>query len=218
MSAPATNGVLRTKLSDMKIGDYILYGRTLDTDNKTISIYQADSVTTEIDTKASESRTNSGENFYFIKVDKGMLVADRAIWVGIAYYKIVPPDPSYINKLNWFKGDKFRCMTIEEYSKIIVSSDLNGNIIPGNTSVWHSYPCANDNSGSYIIIEFLQNKADYGSAIDDRHMSFRPHNKLYTPQLCVSFTGIENGNNLTELGYRPVMEYVDNSKSTNIFY
>jgi hypothetical protein len=76
MAVPATNGQLRTTLSDMKIGDYI------------VSNYQAASgavgtfsnfggvAGTEIPLVGSATPNGS---FYFIKTEKGLLVSDRVV-------------------------------------------------------------------------------------------------------------------------------------------
>jgi hypothetical protein len=78
MPAPATTGVLRENITDMKIGDYILW--KYDTSNKytfggDITGYNEVPIT-----GINWSTTPwSKEYFYGVKVDKGLIIADRVI-------------------------------------------------------------------------------------------------------------------------------------------
>ncbi|WP_019422841.1 hypothetical protein [Paenibacillus sp. OSY-SE] len=86
MPVPATRGVLRTTIKDMKIGDYIscywFWGdNNLTGGMKNMSLNQSGP---EL---SIENPTASG-NFYFIKADKGLLIADRVTQVSIAWTTI----------------------------------------------------------------------------------------------------------------------------------
>lgn len=91
MPAPATTGQLRTKVSEMKIGDYIKCAMVVDPKVALSYLGTVDSlpssniVTTEIPpsglTFTSSISTACGF-FYFVKVGRGLLVADRVCFVG----------------------------------------------------------------------------------------------------------------------------------------
>ncbi|MNC00555.1 F5/8 type C domain protein [compost metagenome] len=76
MGVPATTGSLKTKVEDMKIGDYIIckYAATSGAVGKFSEI--GTSVATEI---ALNGAAAPNGTFYFIKVDTGLLIADRVV-------------------------------------------------------------------------------------------------------------------------------------------
>ena len=61
MSAPVSNGVLRTKLSDMKIGDYIKWGYTAFTANVAGTLQED---TTDMTELSSTSASASGRGIF----------------------------------------------------------------------------------------------------------------------------------------------------------
>lgn len=79
MPVPATTGQLRDNIKDMKIGDFIYGSYTSST-----SYYIGDTQgTTEIPVTG---KTGDITGFwYFIKVDKGLLVSDRVIWNAVTW-------------------------------------------------------------------------------------------------------------------------------------
>ena len=221
MAAPKTNGVLRTKLADMKVGDYIKWQYTdgatysdMGDFSDTVSGTELPTFDTRADyfekdpaTNVQNLTTKSGF-FYFIKVDNGLLIADRAI-------KIISKQT--LNQKNYLKGNRYRTLNLDEWKKYIITSDLNGAIKPGDMDTFHR-----DNTTS----ETLQVGA---VAVDDLSF-YGPGNGYYDQSKPLTiFTGVSldaNGNSISTYAYgsyrvyvyRPVMEYVDNSRSTNIYY
>lgn len=134
----------------------------------------------------SELMTSAPGYFYFIKVDQGLLVADRVVIDGITIKDL--------NSHNQFKGSGIRCLTFEEAYKLI-HSDLNGSVTTGYLK--GSFAWTNNNL-------FQDCFARMDSAVwTDYDKGIRPANNL-------SFDSI--------LICTPAYEYIDNSKSTNIFY
>lgn len=79
MGVPATTGQLRTKVSDMKIGDYIYcsyIGGSTGPNTVSTTQWNLNTTKTEISV-AGEATPNGG--FYFVKTSKGLLVADRVV-------------------------------------------------------------------------------------------------------------------------------------------
>lgn len=210
MSAPVTNGVLRTKLSDMKVGDYIKwYYRNFSsgvigefsqtpspdgTDEVELSTTYNGPVVTPTDLGTGKT----GGYFYFVKVDSGMLLSDRAI----------QPSTSArdMNKANVFKGSIIRLLTYEEFFKI-KKTDLNGNVIPEK---WMLYDLA--------LTDLECSKSGSGSILSqDLYITYRFDSVHGSRENKASFTSSAVAYNSVTM-FVPVMEYVDNSKSTNIFY
>jgi hypothetical protein len=80
--APNTTGVLRTKIAGMKIGDYIVCNYAA-TSNLLGTFSNLGGVLgTEIPLQGSATPSGS---FYLIKVDKGMLIADRVLQHSITW-------------------------------------------------------------------------------------------------------------------------------------
>ena len=221
MAAPKTNGVLRTKLADMKVGDYIKWQYTdgatysdMGDFSDTVSGTELPTFDTRADyfekdpaTSVQNLTTKSGF-FYFIKVDNGLLIADRAI-------KIISKQT--LNQKNYLKGNRYRTLNFGEWKKYIITSDLNGAIKPGDMDTFHR-----DNTA----YETLQVGA---VAVEDLRF-FGPGYSYYDQSNpSTIFTGVALDGDLRSIStyaygsyrvfvYRPVMEYVDNSRSTNIYY
>ena len=201
MPTPATNGVLRTKLSDMKVGDYIKWynsGNFALTPDVPSNAVEYSTVNSSLD-RIKITLTTAG-SFYFIKVASGLCIADRHV-VGTDCSRKI------LNKSNVFKGYSYRSITAAEYDTYIVKSDLAGNIKPNDINTWHWI-----NIDAHNIV---------GEVTQDSGLIVLPTG---------SWTGLReatydatalvdgHGDDAEHFGYRPVMEYVDNSKSTNIFY
>jgi hypothetical protein len=239
MATPQTNGVLRTTLESMNIGDYtkceinklgsgpIVFTSSflgnLSTDNNelsTIPLYNAGSSITRM-------------FFYLIKVDTGLLIADRIILANIS--------AQILNGMDLFLGKKLsdncmlRCLSRAEFLKYISNSDLNGNIIKADANVWHGlagtganstslafgsrYPEINqDRIGSNIKTSLYMNGSTYSAAAH----AFMGGSALIplVSGFAVATFGLSNGvSTLSQyLAFRPALEYVDNNKSTNLYY
>ena len=224
MAAPKTNGVLRTKLADMKVGDYIKWQYTdgatysdMGDFSDTVSGTELPTFDTRADyfekdpaTNVQNLTTKSGF-FYFIKVDNGLLIADRAI-------KIISKQT--LNQKNYLKGNRYRTLNFGEWKKYIITSDLNGAIKPGDMDTFHRHNTA------YETLQVGAVRVDdlsfYGPGFVyyDRDIRSNPSTIFTGVELDGGFNSISTYayDSYRVLVYRPVMEYVDNSRSTNIYY
>lgn len=82
---PATTGQLRTKIKDMEIGDYIIckYVATYNT----VGTFSELGTTTATEIPITGAVAPNG-SFYFVKVAKGLLVADRVVQHSISWDKL----------------------------------------------------------------------------------------------------------------------------------
>lgn len=236
MAAPQTNGVLRTTLASMNIGDYIKYG-----------IYNSSAVSDTVFSPSTlgsvygyEELTNTpvtiGNNryyfFYFIKADTGLLIADRILWYDVS--------AQYLNARNLLYGQKLndqmliRCLSREEWLKYITNSDLNGNITKQDVNVWHGQT-GTSASVAYDGVYYIEaNQNRYGSTIETSffmagitaNSTYHALDTAIGEGTCPIFMGFSNTSGAIYSGvyghyylsFRPALEYVDNTKSTNIYY
>lgn len=82
MAAPVTSGQERTNLTDMEIGDYIACEYTASSNTCGIFVNLGSVTKDEIPITGTE--TPNGK-FYFIKVDKGLCIADRVVQSSISW-------------------------------------------------------------------------------------------------------------------------------------
>lgn len=111
MAIPATSGMLRTKVEDMEIGDYIACKVTTAGTASTDSFYDlGETVSNEVPYGGLvyTTKTLTG-TFYFVKVDRGVLVADRPV----------------LNTISWDALNE---------SKLIQGTNFGINIVPLMTS------------------------------------------------------------------------------------
>lgn len=151
MAMPITSGKLCIDLNEMDIGDYILwyYVRGI---NSTVGDF-------------TQETTKGGVAFYFIKVDKGFLIADRQVFS--ASYKDLN-EKNYILGKAGLNGELYRTLSPAEYKKYVAESDLNGTRLVDNLSLFNC--CKNSmnahigentargNMGSYWLQTELTNK------------------------------------------------------------
>ena len=95
MPMPATVGQLRTKVSEMEIGDYIRF--TFDYGDWIKSFIPTDDYSIECNV-VGESLTSGHRRLYLVKVAKGLLVADRVVrhslsWDSINGFKYIQGIP-----------------------------------------------------------------------------------------------------------------------------
>ena len=76
MPVPATKGQLRTRIEDMQIGDYIVCNYLAS--SGAVGIFSNLGGTAGTEIPVTGSSTPNG-TFYFVKVDKGLLIADRVV-------------------------------------------------------------------------------------------------------------------------------------------
>ncbi len=94
MPVPATTGQLKSKISDMQIGDYVKCWYSFHKTSGSLSDSPAgilvglgtDTFSTAGEKPVTgESTTNSSTFFYFVKVAKGLLIADRVCQHSISW-------------------------------------------------------------------------------------------------------------------------------------
>ncbi|OME55362.1 hypothetical protein BSK59_12850, partial [Paenibacillus odorifer] len=122
MGFPATTGSLKTKVSDMKLGDYIIC-KYFAVSSGAVGVFNelGTSIATEI--PVSGSATPNG-SFYLVKVDKGLLAADRVIqhlisWDALNAGKLiqgVPWDNSIIPAMTSYTAPNGIVSASSEYS------------------------------------------------------------------------------------------------------
>ena len=214
MAAPNSNGVLRTKLSDMKIGDYIKWQYNGGSDT-TIGTLKADDGT-ENELPSTPLATGITGYFYFIKWKQGLLVADRAIHANIS--------AQMLNKAGYFKGSQYFCPTLDQF-QAFCADDFNGNFKFSNAN----FPIATEalDPNFYIgeradlkgrpITQDLKIVREMGYA----HAAYAPFDTTDHLGFTQALKNTDVDNNYTvylPTYFLPCMEYVDNSKSTNIYY
>lgn len=80
-----TGGVLRTKIADMQVGDYIKCSVLI---NGNVKITLSTVNTAEMSVAGNPFTSGVNGHFYFIKADKGLLIADRVCVNTIAWDKL----------------------------------------------------------------------------------------------------------------------------------
>ena len=145
----------------------------------------------------SQPFLETGGYFYFIKWKQGLLVADRAIQCKIS--------AQTINKAGYYEGSKYRLLSSEECDSICID-DFNGS---GITVFKSLNKWTNDWDQKQNIV-LLQNGKNEKNNEGRGEAGFK-------------FTEVVNTVNFSNRGsatalFLPCMEYVDSSKSTNIFY
>lgn len=114
MGAPATTGQLRNNIRDMKIGDYIGCRTVVSSSLTSANIYyfgeKAFTAQDEMPYIGLDSTVNGSSGyFYFIKVDKGLLVADRVVLNKVSWDKL--NTSKYIQGIPWDSGNIIPAMT-----------------------------------------------------------------------------------------------------------
>lgn len=238
MGAPASNGKLCTKVSDMLIGDYIKcdYVVSSSADNA-VGVFKniGNISTTEMRTIPILGAGQINNYFYFIKVDKGLLVADRRIQAyvsGKAYGDAGYITGKYISEL----GGSIRMLSYNEFLKYITNSNLNGNIIKQDVNVWNGEIGTISSilwGPSSPISEFCQDRINgniktqvfMDGTRDGNITAYHGGSTVYC-----SISGLVPMNSMlniksdgsagepSHLSFRPAFEYIDNTKSSNFWY
>lgn len=207
MGAPASNGKLCTKLSDMSIGDYIKYwyvnpATAVNTGVGTFSSSGSgeEFVNNEY-TPQQVSSYNQNGSFYFIKVDKSLLIADRYVqWVSP---KVLTEGGYITGKL--MSDGLIRCPTYSEIIKYAKNSTLNSNIVAADENVWKWKLLADSH------MPILQDKSG-----GTQYSVSRVWDK--TTPAYVGYDSCYSGMCGQGYSFVPVLELIDNSKSTNVWY
>lgn len=204
MGAPATNGKLCTKLTDMSIGDYIAANYEV-TAQCVPGNFKSIGDNSDIAELSPDYLGTSGSGkFYFIKVDKGLLIADRLIqrYTSAEEYnkkgRLTGVFDQVLNGL-------VRTPTVSELRVYILYGTLNGNCKAYDDAVWHmgNYQdmlCQDRSSNTIKYARFNSPGNPEGTAIIDLSMN------------AITLGGANH------IGWRPCVDYIDNPKSTNIWY
>lgn len=157
MPIPATLGQLRTNMADMQIGDYIICKYTAS--SGAVGTFSELGTSTDTEIPITGTATPNG-TFYFIKVAKGLLVADRVVQVSISW-----------GTLNAGKFIEGKTMTLGTTSGILRSltggvayADENGNMTLTYTGLG-GFPT--NNEYDKYIRTFPTNLIQAGKTIDD---------------------------------------------------
>lgn len=129
MPVPATSGQLRTKLEDMQIGDYIACKYTASSGAAGSFSDLGGIVDTEIPVASSD--TPNGY-FYFIKVDKGLLLADKVVQHSVSW--------NTLNKGGFISGRAFKQSLIPKMTSDIAPSGIaSANGDDGTYKPWQAF-------------------------------------------------------------------------------
>ncbi|WP_339303211.1 hypothetical protein [Paenibacillus sp. FSL R5-0519] len=166
MAVPATTGQLRERVEDMEIGDYIKCGAVRGSTIALTTVYNfgsgAPANSGEIPLAGLGTTAGVGGTFYFIKVDKGLLISDRMIFNSITW--------DQLNSKNWIEGVTFESGSIRSLSGGVLYADSSGN--KSNTDLgFGAFPAINE--WDKYLINFPVAKILSGKSLDDvfHHLS-----------------------------------------------
>lgn len=227
MGTPASNGKLCTKIEDMSIGDYIRCEYLIEKED-VVGIFQNLGGESSLEELPSVSKNIAKGYFYFIKVDKGLLVADRIVQDFISWSTLNKSSYIYGGNANIAKekSAKIRVLSQIEWTKYLTNGTCNGNILAADKKVWNApYSWRNGgdepwNTGRYMSEHLQDNINGLGKAayyLDGKEASpgalwswHSGHETYYNKEKTRKSEG--------SVAFRPALEYVENSKSTNIWY
>lgn len=263
MGVPATTGKRCTNLADMEIGDYIACKYYAPSANAAGVFSDFGGSGTELPIMPG---TTANGYFYFLKVAKGLCVADRMVQQQISWTALNNGGYIYGNET---EHGLIRMLSESEYIKYLMNSNLDGNITVQNEAVWHkpiqktytnyensygnrdtpeiiqyTYFCEHlqNSSGIYTFPRFNINGAQYSSSVLVRG---RVKNKVssgdpegiaeLSKNIDKSLSSVLSKAYSSHWGsaswisyiwiylnlyccFRPVFEFNDNKKSTNIWY
>lgn len=182
MPVPATTGQLKSKISDMQIGDYVKCWYSFHKTSGSLSDSPAgilvglgtDTFSTAGEKPVTgESTTNSSTFFYFVKVAKGLLIADRVCqhsisWDVLNAGKVIQGKPySFSTSSNISQG----CASSENISGTLRSltggvayADDSGSMSTTDKEIG-AWPV--NNEWDKYIVNFPIDKIQTGKTIDD---------------------------------------------------
>ncbi|MCM3144579.1 discoidin domain-containing protein [Brevibacillus sp. MER 51] len=166
MPIPATAGQKRTNVSDMQIGDYIICEYWQNKAGSTGSLSLLGTATRgEIPITGMTTATTSenGGTFYFVKVDKGLLIGDRVVQHSISWDAL--NTGRLIQGLPWNNGNIIPVMTGNTAPSGIASASSSlSNTPPWHSfdesiaTAWHSASAPLPTSPEWIVYEFTKPK------------------------------------------------------------
>lgn len=161
MAIPVTTGQLRTDIADMEIGDYIACGyigaNGIFNTSTSSNHWLINRVASEIPVTASNTPNGI---FYFIKVDRGLLISDRVVHHSLSW-----------DTLNTGKGIQGTPITlgttignIRSLTGGIAFADENGNLSTTNKGLG-AFPT--NNEWDRYIVNFPTDKIQSGKTLND---------------------------------------------------
>ncbi|MEK4110395.1 hypothetical protein MHI48_09510 [Paenibacillus sp. FSL H7-0942] len=225
MAVPATIGVLRSNISDMEIGDYIVWRY----DSSGEQFIDGTLGINEIPVNGLVGTTSLNNYYWYaIKVDKGLLISDRirhhtVTWDSMNANKIIEGLPKTFGGVSGIVrsisggvgyADKDGKLSMKdlglgafpsnnEYDKYIMKSNLGGKARPNVDNVWHHHNMFCWAKETPVLGSWTTNKGTVLSAPSSsrivRGYEQRDDNRG------VAFTGSASSQNY--IGFRPVFEY-----------
>jgi hypothetical protein len=168
MGIPATTGVERQNIRDMQIGDYIKVGYATGGTLNALGTFQSvigssltgNYSTSEIPSTGINAVSTQGY-FYMVKVDKGVLVADRSIHAGISW--------DTLNTAKAIEGLQFTLNSITGNIRVLTGGvawlDVNGNKQTVTQTTGNAFPLGNE--FDKYIVNFPTNLIQSGKVIND---------------------------------------------------
>lgn len=226
MPIPATSGQLKTNILDMQIGDYIPCKYVAS--SGAIGVFSELGTSTGTEIPVASTATPTGL-FYFIKVDKGLLIADRVVQHSISWDMLnitgrmiegVPLLGGLIRSISggvaYLGADGLPKATNQglgafpsnnEWDKYIRNSNLDGKIIAGDDNVWNARHINGNKPTTWCIEKPLPIIA----TADNKVRRTLVYTDISQQQIA------SNGVN-TFTGFRPVLEYRElDNPSQNLF-
>lgn len=225
MAVPATIGVLRSNISDMEIGDYIVWRY----DSSGEQFIDGTLGINEIPVNGLVGTTSLNNYYWYaIKVDKGLLISDRirhhtVTWDSMNANKIIEGLSKTFGGVSGIvrsisggvgyadKDGKLSMKdlglgafpTINEWDEYIKNGRLGGKVQPNDDNVWHHHNVFSWAKETPVLGSWTTNKGAVLSAPSSsrivRGYEQRDDNRG------VAFTGSASSQNY--IGFRPVFEY-----------
>ncbi|MGG3504996.1 hypothetical protein ABES58_05870 [Paenibacillus lautus] len=169
MTTPATTGQLRTRIQAMQIGDYIKCHYNANNTAKTAAghffAFAQDTIATELAIDGASVVTQQGF-FYLIKVDVGLLIADRIVrntitWDVLNSSKYIQGRPQERDGTGYDFG--FDC-TVRSVTGGVAYADMNGkySLTDMGLGGWPT-----NNEWDKYIVSFPASKIQTGKVLDD---------------------------------------------------
>jgi hypothetical protein len=161
MAVPATTGQLRTSLAEMEIGDYIPMHYVYSGANSYYEFTTGSKAEANYIGYTNASGNVARYHWYMIKVDKGLLVADRVGTHTVSWNEL--------NIISYIQGKKFTISGEEGVLRTIgggnAYADAQGNpTFDANISIG-AWPV--DNEWDRFILQFPVDKIQEGKTLDD---------------------------------------------------
>lgn len=240
MPVPVTSGSFRTNILDMSVGDYFAYKYVASSGAAGVFSDFGAPLTTAQENEIPIAGTSTPNGYaYAIKVAPGIFIADRQVQCSISWdvlntanyiqgkYITEQPIPINIRSLSGgvaYLGSDGKSSLNDaglgawpinnDWDYYIVKSSLDDKVIPGDDNVWHwnLWSWVQDTSSNGLI-GTLNGSPTTATSAHRSVRGFSGDGRGVKRINCVtSSTASVSG------GFRPVFEYVENNKQTNLWY